>query len=108
MTDISVLASKITDAQKKHGLDITRTYNHWVFMHSCAESDPDEEYCPHAHDGIQVCDRWNTFDNFVKDMGKQPDWLYLGVVDKSGIFEKDNCKWMTLKDSEAGAWGSSK
>jgi hypothetical protein len=49
--------------------------------------------------GIEVCERWLKFDNFLADMGEKPDRsLTLERNDFNGNYEPSNCKWATRKE----------
>ena|ERR1700722_15027946 len=71
---------------KNQHLVATPTYHAWASMlHRVANVD----------NGLQVCERWLDFDNFVDDMGVRPDldrWR-LGRLDHRKGFFKKNCKW---------------
>jgi hypothetical protein len=48
--------------------------------------------------GIQVCDKWRTFEGFFDDMGNQPNGMTLERKDNSAGYSKDNCKWATVTE----------
>jgi hypothetical protein len=48
--------------------------------------------------GIQVCDKWRTFEGFFDDMGNQPKGMTLERKDNSAGYSKDNCKWATVTE----------
>ena len=40
--------------------------------------------------------RWNVFENFLKDMGEPPsDEFTLDRINPFGIYEPSNCRWVT-------------
>ena len=52
--------------------------------------------------GIKVCDRWQSFENFLADMGEKPDpALTLDRTNNEGDYEPDNCRWATRKEQRA-------
>jgi hypothetical protein len=49
--------------------------------------------------GIKVCDRWNSFENFLADMGNRPHGKTIDrYPNKFGNYEKSNCRWATSKE----------
>jgi hypothetical protein len=45
--------------------------------------------------GITYCERWNTFENFLEDMGEVPKGFSLERKDVNLNYSKDNCVWAT-------------
>ena len=50
--------------------------------------------------GIEVCERWKTFSNFLADMGERPNLEYTldRYPNKTGNYEPGNCRWATKKE----------
>lgn len=54
-----------------------------------------KNYADYGGRGITLCERWLVFDNFLADMGEQPDGLWLERKNNARGYSKANCTWAT-------------
>lgn len=72
------------------------TYQSWNSMWDrCRRS----HHPSHRHyEGVSVCDRWRSFENFLADMGERPVGKTLDRIDGTKGYNPGNCKWSTLTE----------
>lgn len=57
-----------------------------------------QDYPHYGGRGIRICDDWEDFDLFVKDMGPRPGLhMTLDRKDPNGNYDPGNCVWATSK-----------
>jgi len=74
------------------------TYNSWRAMKDRCQNPNYEYYEYYGGRGVEVCERWQDFANFLADMGERPEGLTLDRIDNDGNYEPGNCRWATWKE----------
>ncbi len=70
-------------------------YNTWIGMRQRCNDKNHSHYKYYGGKGITVCKRWNSFQNFIADMGDKPENHTLDRVDGDGNYDPSNCVWAT-------------
>jgi hypothetical protein len=88
-------AIKIHTTHNEDRQSITE-YTTWQGMKQRCNNPNSISYPNYGALGIKVCDEWNDYINFLKDMGRKPGPEYtLDRIDGTKGYSKDNCRWET-------------
>jgi hypothetical protein len=69
------------------------TYKSWQQMrHRCNGKNYFKRH-RYGGRGIKCCERWNSYANFLSDMGERPAGMTLDRVNNDGDYEPSNCRW---------------
>jgi len=84
---------------KTHGATCGRRhspeYTSWAEMKTRCNNQNRESYKNYGGRGIKVCKRWNSFANFLKDMGAKPPKSTLERKNNNKGYSPSNCIWAT-------------
>ena len=88
----------------KHGHavsgEVTGLYKSWMDAKQRCINPNITRYSAYGGKGIKVCERWQSFDNFLEDMGDS--WkpgLTLDRINNDGNYEPGNCQWISREEN---------
>lgn len=99
----------LVEAHTKHGDHKSLEYYAWGSMRKRCESPGAKFYEKYGGRGIKVCNRWQSYENFLGDMGRKPTKNHsLDRIDNDGDYTPENCRWATksqqTRNRSASVW----
>lgn len=78
-----------------------RTYNSWAMMLSRCRNPKNPKFYMYGGAGVSVCERWQSFENFLADMGDRPLGTSIDRMDGARGYAPGNCRWATPPEQMA-------
>lgn len=74
-----------------YGKEMAQAYEAWTGMRKrCRNPEGKKNMC---YKGISFCDRWESFDFFLEDMGTPKNGQSIDRINSKGNYEPNNCRW---------------
>lgn len=76
----------------------SRTLSIWSGMIDRCNRITNKNYKDYGGRGIEVCERWHSFANFVEDMGEAKTGVSIDRINNNLGYNKENCRWASQKE----------
>lgn len=102
------LARELSGLQfRKWGPHSRGLYQRWVSMRQRCSNPKDKAYKNYGARGIRVCKRWESFGNFLADMGEPPTERHtIERKNNNSGYKPSNCYWATYQEQHNNRRGN--
>lgn len=82
-----------------HGGSNSPEYHIWAGMRQRCGDPGNPGFADYGGRGITVCERWQSFENFIADMGARPSPKHsIDRVNNDAGYSPENCRWATKSE----------
>lgn len=96
-------AETIGMLRKSHGetsgYEQSPEWTSWMSMIDRCRNENNRAFKDYGGRGIRVCERWQSYENFIADVGRRPSPEHsIDRIEVNGNYEPGNCRWATYKE----------